>query len=226
MKWKPHGSWLSGKSGYGNSRNALTDPRALMPDIPVSADNLKRLQEIVRSVETIDDVVVHPCKTIDNVVGLLLDRHEKKLLKALVRKIPPSVVGKGLFFGPEHIPPLASTKLRYAALDGNELMRPTWKRLAGEMLDIAFERFGSFDALRRVTDAKIVEGIQPRSGYNALSRAPISFQGVNADKALQITASLARRVNVPFIINFEWPLDDSEHSGEIGACAWWPYDYE
>ena len=196
-----------------------------MPDIPVSADNFKRLQEMVGSVETIDDVVVRPFKTIDDVVRLLLDRHEQKLLTGLISKIPASVVGKGLFFGPEHIPPLASTKLRYAALDGNELMRPTWKRLAGEMLDIAYDRLGGFDALRRVTDAKIVEEIEPRRGYNALSRAPISFQVVNADKAFQITASLARRVNVAFIIHFEWPIDDSaQHSGEIGACAWWPYE--
>ena len=193
-----------------------------MPDVPVSADNFKRLQEIVRSVQTIDDVVVRRFKTMDDVVGYLLDRHEKKFL-GLIAKIPTSVVSKGLYFVPETIPPLASTKLRYAALDGNELMRPTWQSLAGEMLDIAYDRLGGFNALRRVTDAKFVEGTQPRRGYNALSRAPISFQVVNADKAFQITASLARRVNVAFIIHFEWPIDDSaQHSGEIGACAWWP----
>ena len=195
-----------------------------MPDVPVSADNFKRLQEIVRSVQTIDDVVVRRFKTMDDVVGYLLDRHEKKFL-GLIAKIPTSVVSKGLYFVPETIPPLASTKLRYAALDGNELMRPTWQSLAGEMLDIAYDRLGGFDALRRVTDAKFVEGTQPRRGYNALSRAPYSFQVVNADKAVQITASLARRVKVDFIIHFEWPIDDSaQHSGEIGACARWPYE--
>ena len=185
-----------------------------MPDIPVSAKNLKRLEAIVRSFETIDGVVVRPFKTIDDVVELLLDRHKK------LSRIPASV-GKGLHFVPEDIPPLATTKLRYAEIDGKELLTPNWQSLAGEMLDIAYYRLKGFDALRRVTEAKIVKGSRPR--YNTLRRAPIAFQAVNADKSFQITASLARTINVGFMIHFQWPITVSAlHPGKIGACACLP----
>ena len=97
-------------------------------------------------------------------------------------------------------------------------MRPTWQSLAGAMLDIAYDRLGGFDALRRVTEARIVKGSRP--GYNTLSRAPIAFQVVNADKSFQITASLARTINVAFMIHFQWPITVSAlHPGKIGACA-------
>lgn len=118
---------------------------------------------------------------------------------------------------------LAHTKLLVAILDGNTLHRPKWNSLMDELHIMARKRLGSFDAVRRVSQANLRQGRYEEDGYKFLPEADLSIQGVDANLACAHSFCLAKAMNISLEVRFEWrDKEGAAHPGETGIIEWSP----
>jgi len=118
---------------------------------------------------------------------------------------------------------LTHTKLLSASADGRPIHRPKWNGILDYLHIMARQRLNSFEALRRASGANIREGRYEENGYRYLPEADLSIQGVDANLAWDHSLRLARALEVPLQLRFEWrEKDGAAHPGETGVLEWAP----
>lgn len=120
---------------------------------------------------------------------------------------------------------LAHTKLISAKVDGDALHRPKWNSLMNDLHIMARKRLGSFEAVRRASQANLRQGCYEENGYKFLPEADLSIQGVDANLACDHSFRLAKAMNVSLKVMFEWrDKEGAAHPGETGVIEWSPID--
>jgi hypothetical protein len=121
-------------------------------------------------------------------------------------------------------PNMRHTKLVRAVFGDKELPNPKWNDLFRHAHEVAFEAAGrNFDKLRTITMANVLKGKKNDEGYSPVGNLGFSIQGVSANEALRITLGIARKLNVPLEVVFDWrDKEGAEFPGETGRIVWKP----
>jgi hypothetical protein len=185
-----------------------------MPTIELSEATFQRLQGLAKPL--ID--------TTDSVVDRLIDHYEEsKGQGAAGIENRGGAPARITAFEPSDMPPLTHTKLLRATIGGRELLRPNWNELVRTAIGFGLTKLGGLDALRRVTDAHVVEGSKTDEGFTPLGTSGVSVQGVDAHDAWRIVFGLARKLSLPVEIVFEWrDKDGAAFPGQVGSTSWSP----
>jgi hypothetical protein len=181
-----------------------------MPTIDLPEKTYKRLQAL--ATPFVDTPV--------SVVERALDA-----LEALSPSNPPKPINSSStrIFGPSEAPNLTDTRIVSALFDGVGLETTYWNELVRKVHELIFKRVGNFEALRRISTANIIEGSLTEKGYKPIEGIGFSIQGVDANEAWRITYHLARKLNVPLEIEFEWRTTErAERPGEAARLVWSP----
>jgi len=118
---------------------------------------------------------------------------------------------------------LMHTSLRDVILGERALPDMNWNSLTRHMHTLAKKNLGSFEALRRATKANIRDGRVEVNGYRFIPEAGVSVQGTDAIKSCESSFMLARAMNMPLSVTFEWrQKEDAAHPGETGLIQWQP----
>ena len=118
---------------------------------------------------------------------------------------------------------LRHTRLLSATVDGTELHRSDWNSLMRDMHTMARQRLGSLDAVRQASPANLRRGRFEENGYRFLPEADFSIQGCDANKSCESAFRLAKALNIPLRVTFEWrEKEDAAHPGQTGVIEWSP----
>lgn len=105
---------------------------------------------------------------------------------------------------------LTHTKVLNAQFAGVALPKANWNSLMQHAHRVAFQKMGSFDALRDATRAHVKQGRYEEEGFAYLgknsdgSNVDVSLQGMDANLSWASTVHLAKAIGVPVEVNFEW----------------------
>lgn len=180
--------------------------------ITVSDDTFGKLQALARPfIDTEESVIV-------------------ALAEAELERRAVSANGNGSLAGrtvlrldPDSHENLTHARLLSANVDGRPIHRPKWNGLLGHLHVVAHKRLGSFDALRRVSTANLREGKYEESGYRYLQDADLSIQGVDSNLAWDHSLRVARAIEIPIDVRFEWRNKEAAaRPGEEAILEWAP----
>lgn len=122
--------------------------------------------------------------------------------------------------------PLAPPDLLHTRVEGafgSKRFRK-WNELVRLAHIEAFEKAGSFEALRDATHSQIREGNHDGdSGFHYLPEVGISVQGVDARHAWTYALRLAQYLKAPLRVNIHWRNNKkAAFPGESGTIKWTP----
>ena len=135
----------------------------------------------------------------------------------------PDEIEKYIVLDPETLSDLHHTKVIRSFIAGKEISRSTWKKMLNEVHTFAFQQGLSSEALIKLSLAHIVQGEKNDSGFYYLPEIDISIQGVDAKLAWRNTLHLAKSLNIPVEVDFEWRMKEgSAYPGQKGKLVWIP----
>jgi hypothetical protein len=140
---------------------------------------------------------------------------------------PPRVAEKPAieYGGAKKLNPLRPPDLFHTRARGTFGITPfsNWNDLVRIAHVGAFKKAGSFDELRHVTHAQVVNGERSDSGYKFVKEIGLSIQGVDANHAWELALRLAKYLRQPLRIIVEWRHNPkAAHPGESGILEWNP----
>jgi hypothetical protein len=98
-----------------------------------------------------------------------------------------------------------------------------WNDLLRIVHELAYEKAGSFDELKRMSAAPIRPGQHDDSGYTYLPDLRFSIQGLDANRAWEYSFMLAKRIPVAIKAVVEWRHNDkAARPGESALLVWDP----
>jgi hypothetical protein len=132
---------------------------------------------------------------------------------------PPQPAGKK--FNEMSPPELFHTRVR-GRIAGKHFSK--WNDLVRVAHVIAMERAGSLASLKTATRANIRDGNHEGvDGFHFVPEINASIQGVDANKAWELSLRLAKFANVPLSAQFEWRQNpNAAFPGETGHMEWKP----
>lgn len=160
--------------------------------------------------------------TAATVIERWADHYEKAVPPTKIKD--PSVVTnlpKGDVLLPIHLPP----DLFHTVVNGeiNNQSFTKWNDLLRIALGMALKKAGSFEELRRHTQANILKGKQTKSGYRFIPEFDISIQNVDANHAWAYSLALAKYLNCSIRVRVEWRHNPkAARPGKTGVLAWKP----
>ncbi|MBX3359302.1 MAG: hypothetical protein KF745_12850 [Phycisphaeraceae bacterium] len=118
---------------------------------------------------------------------------------------------------------LTHTRLLSATVGGTEFHRPDWNSLLRDMHIMARKQLGSFEAVRKSSGANLKQGRFESDGYRYLPEADLSIQGCDSNHSCERAFNLAKAMNLPLSVSFEWRnKDEASHPGQSGLIEWQP----
>jgi hypothetical protein len=173
-----------------------------------------------RSVELLKEVV-HPFESVDALIERLVRfyrEHNEEDEPKRPRAMPAGVIK----IDPSAPRDTRHTRLIKAVFAGQEIPSPNWNEVVRKAHELAFQKVGrDFDKLRVLTSANIVKGRKTDDGYSPLGDLGFSIQGVASNDAVRIICGIARKLNLPTEIFFEWrDKAGATYPGEAGLLKW------
>lgn len=106
----------------------------------------------------------------------------------------------------EQYDPLAYTRIISVDFDGARLpiSGREWNDLAKHVHEAAYQKLGSFAALRLATRGKVQQGKYQQRGFEYLPSIDVSLQGMDANAAWENSARLAHAMGVALSVECEW----------------------
>ncbi len=124
---------------------------------------------------------------------------------------------------PHEHPDLVHTKVREAIFGGVEIAKPNWNNLVKYAHEAAFKQFGSFQALRLASHANMREGRYEKEGFSYLASINVSIQGMDSNMSWENAIRLARKMQIPIRVSFEWySKPGAVRPGESDVLEWRP----
>lgn len=118
---------------------------------------------------------------------------------------------------------LAHTRVRRATFDEKEIDPPQWNNLLRFAHAEALKQLGSFAALKQASSARLREGRYESEGFKYMAGADLSIQGLDSNLAWASSLRLAKKLDVPIEVEFEWHSKDAAaHPGKRGHIRWEP----
>jgi hypothetical protein len=120
-------------------------------------------------------------------------------------------------------PDLVHTKVKYASFNGREIDKPNWNKIAKIVHEYGFSKMGSFHELSLVTNARLKQGSYDKEGFVYLASAGFSMQGMDSNSSWDNCLRIAKKLNVPIKVIFEWYDKPSvARPGESDTLEWMP----
>lgn len=186
----------------------------MSPTITLSDETFSKLQKLAKPF-------------VDTPESVILD-----LADAELKRRSGSGGGNGRYRGRDdqirHLDPdahdnLTHTRLLSATVDGHPIHRPKWNGVLDYLHVLARQRFENFELVRRATGANVREGRYEESGYRYIPEADLSIQGVDANDGWDHSLRLARALEIPLEVRFEWrEKEGAAHPGETAVLQWTP----
>ncbi len=173
-----------------------------MPDIAIEQSTFERLQRHAKPLVDTTDMVLN--RALDALE--LRERHVDPGGDSFVteRQIDP-----------RSLPNLTHTKILAATLAGRRIVKPNWNRLLESMLIRAMREPVSFDNLRQICPANMVQGHKDDEGYRYLDEVEFSVQGMSANDACAALIAVAQSLRIGLEITFMWrPKKAAAYPGE------------
>lgn len=157
-----------------------------------------------------------------SVIERALDALERTGPKPATETPTAGASDKLLEFPANSAPNLTHTRVLAASFEGHSV-QPKWNALLRHVHEVAFRRAGSFEALSKMTVARLHKGTKTEEGFQPLGGLGFSIQGVAANDAWRAILHLARALGSPVEVEFEWRAkEDAQHPGRRGRMAWSP----
>jgi hypothetical protein len=184
-----------------------------VPTIEITPATFQKLQQLgVAFVDTPETVIARLAD------AALEARHSS----AIVPK-HRSTPGDWIELDPLFTGNLAHTRVRRARFGDQEIDPPKWNNLLRVAHTEALKRLGSFPALKEASSARLKEGKYEREGFKYVSGADFSIQGLDSNLSWSSSLRLAKKLNVPVEIEFEWfEKEGAAHPGKRGHMLWEP----
>lgn len=98
-----------------------------------------------------------------------------------------------------------------------------WNELLRIVHELAYEKAGSFEELKRMSAAPIRPGKHDDSGFTFLTNLGLSIQGLDANRAWEYSILLAKRIPVAVEAVVQWRhTDKAARPGESAILVWEP----
>jgi hypothetical protein len=191
------------------------------PMIRISDETYRRLQN-PSIAKPFDD-------TPGTVIDKLLDFFEKQhgiasAAPSAPNGTPPTASSSATTYDPDRPPDLTNTKIIAAEFAGQRfypralfgMKGLTWNGLVKVANRYAFDQVKAFDKFRDLTRSNVENGRSTDRGFHYFQEIDISIQYVDAEHAWTNILHLARQLNVPVNIEFEW---DNQRRGVL---TWTP----
>jgi hypothetical protein len=150
-----------------------------------------------------------------SVIERLMDSYEENH-PDLPERRPDAV---GLILDPNRPDDLRHTRIREASFC--EESARNWNELVQVAHRVAFRKTGSYDSLRRITIANIVNGPESDRGFVFLRDIGLSVQNVEANKAWRDALHLAKKLEGSIQVTFDWrDKEGAAHRGRSGLLRW------
>lgn len=118
---------------------------------------------------------------------------------------------------------LRHTRVIRSLIGGTEIRQPNWSKILDEAHILAWKQGLSLEALIELSLARIVKGEKNDTGFHYLPKIDISIQGVETNLAWRNTLHLAKNLNIPVEVYFEWRMKEgSAYPGQKGKLVWTP----
>lgn len=122
---------------------------------------------------------------------------------------------------------LRYTKVQIASFGNRDVegpRGPNWNRLLMVAHEVALMKFGSFEKLSQLTDTNVQQGKYTSDGYHYNADYNFSMQNKRSNEAWQDSFKIARKLDLPVIIMFEWPQKEEAAYPGRTALIQWPED--
>lgn len=118
---------------------------------------------------------------------------------------------------------LMHTKIRSGAFGARRISGRNWSLLITAAHEVTGERTDSFASLQSLSPFNMVEGQLEERGYHFIPSARVSIQYRSAPDVWDGCLQMAKRLNLPIEIEFEWPnKEKAAHPGKRGKLSWYP----
>ncbi len=174
----------------------------MMPVVRISDATLKKLQPLAIPLED----------SIDTLLNRLADAAHSGIPYELpVFTVPTAVAQQKTPTCWDVAPHDNLAYTRIISVDFNGISLPIkgreWNDLAKHIHEAAFQKLGSFNALRLATRAKVQQGKYQQRGFEYLPNIDVSLQGMDANAAWDNSARLAQAIGIPLSVECEWLND-------------------
>jgi len=118
---------------------------------------------------------------------------------------------------------LAHTRVRFAKFGDKEIDPPQWNNLLRVAHVEARKQLGSFSAVQQASSARLYDGKLEQRGFKYVPEAGLSIQGLDANLSWASSLRLARKLEVPIEVGFEWyEKEGAAYPGKRGHMRWVP----
>lgn len=196
---------------FQNNKTLQPTPSPTMsPVIRIPESTYKRLQKLATP------FVDKPSDVIDR----LLDEYEQRGTERVSKTM--FVDSTVLQLDPLRPDDLGHTRVLEARLNGRTL-RPKWNYLVIAVHQLALERLGSFDMLKKMTLSNIVQGERSDSGFKYVAETDFSIQYTDSNHSWQNSLHLAMKLDFEIEVHLEWMhKDKAVHPGQRAKLFWKP----
>ncbi len=185
----------------------------MTPVIRISDLTYKRLQAYATP------FVDTPASVVERILDEYEARHGAAKHTETPGASPPTYQDEPLQLDPDSPGSIRFTTILQGHIGGRSFSK--WIELLREAHILALERVGSFDALKQMTLSGVAEGSKTGKGFKLVPEIGISIRGVDADVAWRHALHLARQLDVPIDILFEWQQDNkAAHPRKRGRLSW------
>jgi hypothetical protein len=183
-----------------------------MPTIEITATTFQKLQQL--GVAFVD--------TPETVIARLADEAlASRQLSTNPARLPggPDLIE----LDPAYTGNLAHTRVRRARFGDREIEPPQWNNLLRVAHVEALHKLGGFAPLKEASNARLREGKYEREGFKYVPTGNFSIQGLDSNLSWSSSLRLARRLEVPIEIEFEWlEKEAAANPGKRGHILWDP----
>ncbi|PHS23863.1 MAG: hypothetical protein COA84_10285 [Robiginitomaculum sp.] len=178
--------------------------------IEIEESTLKALQKVAKPL----------VDTYDTVIARLLGQ-EFKSDTAITETTSANIHTKPIHFSSDNPPNLTHTRVIRAQIEGQALPKANWNKLLSTLYGIAVKNNKDLKYLEALSAARTVAGIKTDNGYKPIAGNIISLQGVGSNDAWRFAADLARKLEKPVSIEFEWyNKKAAAYPGKAGVLSW------
>lgn len=161
-----------------------------------------------------------PATVIERLIKAYKERETSAISQPQSPGISESLGDSVRVFDPSRPPDLFHTIVQ-GEFNGVRFSR--WNDLVRIAMEQTYKKAGSFEALKRYTNAQIREGSHSDSGYRYIPQIGISVQNVDANHAWQHACRLAQLLRVPIQATVDWRLkENASYPGQRGLLKWDP----
>lgn len=204
-----------------------------MKRIEIADTDFKRLQDLAKQHLVNPDDITHEFRASVNsgimatMITKVLDQYEANNTATPVKigNSPESVPDLIPWTDKTHhtfdkttIPDMCHTKLMKGSFGQRSPRTAKWSGMVELALVSVFRSSGSVEELKRVSGANVVQGMKEDTGYSHVPEHDFSYQGVNANAAVEVIRRCARALKCPAHIEFEWRHKQGAlHPGEAAT---------